>query len=133
MNKPSVITTKLSTESVDLPVGDDYEIVFYLDDGNEEARGSGSLSIVNTATSIREEHIPDLNISFEKAQSKLYIVAGIPLSKVTIVSLSGSIIQMHSLDGVNRTELLLNGLPAGIYFVQLEAGDQSSVRKIVIP
>lgn len=133
INKPSVITTKLSTESVDLPVGDDYEIVFYLDDGNEEARGSGSLSIVNTATSIREEHIPDLNISFEKAQSKLYIVAGIPLSKVTIVSLSGSIIQMHPLDGVNRTELLLNGLTAGIYFVQLEAGDQSSVRKIVIP
>lgn len=133
MNKPTTITTQLHAESVDLPTGDDYQIVFYLDDGNEEALAEGALSIVNTATSVQEESIPDLNISLDKGQAKLHVSAGVALDRVSVISLSGSCMQAMPANGNNRVELPVNDFPAGIYIVQVETENQMIVRKILIP
>lgn len=133
MNKPSLLNTLLKADQVELPEGDNYTIVFYMDDVNDLALSSSDLSIVQTGASVSQKEMDALQVKVNKEQTMLYLKAGMPMDKVTLTALSGCVVRNKVLGGTSHAEVSLQGLSAGVYLLQMETEGRQVIRKIMIP
>lgn len=132
MLKPSSKTCMLYAEDIALPVGNGYEIVFYLDNGYDMPLYAGNLTIVDTGTDVSEQKLSGLNLTWNSGRSELHIVSDSPLRSLSFFSLSGRIQLELRCGGMERT-VEAGMLPSGLYLLKTETEKGSDVRKILIP
>ncbi|MBQ9668119.1 MAG: C10 family peptidase [Prevotella sp.] len=73
LERPAIVNAQLYADHVGLPVGDDYRIVFYIDDQNDYPLYSASLSVVDAMSGIDPARLgPEA--------TKAYDLKGLPLS-----------------------------------------------------
>lgn len=120
MLKPSSKTCMLYAEDIALPVGNGYEIVFYLDNGYDMPLYAGNLTIVDTGTDVSEQKLSGLSLTWNSGRSELHIVSDSPLRSLSFFSLSGRIQLELRCGGMERT---VGGRYASFRPVPVEDGD----------
>ena len=131
LTKPSVTDVEfMATESVDLPLGDDYTIVFYLDDGYGVALLSGSLTVEDNGNAVREtKNLPEIN--YRKADASVDVCMPEDGS-VHILNAAGLVVRDVSMAGGIRKEISVRDFPSGAYIVRLVSDGGVRSKVIVI-
>lgn len=133
MLRPSTKSCMLYAEDVNLSVGDDYEIIFYLDNGYDIPLSIGSLSVIDTGMGVREQMLPGLTLTWDAGRSELRIVSDSPIADVSLFGLSGYKAVGKRCGGNTVETLAVGGLRSGLYLLKTATGKGTDVRKIMIP
>lgn len=130
--KPVVREIVLSAgQALDLPLGADYQAVFYYEDGYGTAFSFGDLAVIRDENSV-EQVVLQSTVAY-RPDARLLEVETSKTSVVAVVSLSGRMeCSASCLAGV-RKQIPVGFLAPGVYLVRISSGDQVKVQKIVIP
>ena len=132
LTKPSVTdVTFWASETVDLPLGGGYNIVFYFDDGYATAFSSGSLTVVDEGSSVEEVEWAS-EVTYRRAEAQVTLCVP-QAGQVSIISLSGMVVRNASLAAGIKTDISVKDLPSGLYFVRIGTGGHVQIKEIVIP
>lgn len=97
---------------------------------SDEARSAAGLSISNISL-IENELLKDLQLYPNPASTFIYMDAPLPINQVKIMNLQGKVMrELRDVDGLSQVSL--EGLAKGIYWVTLKAEKLETIRKIVI-
>lgn len=126
-------TITLKAESVDLPEGNNYIVLFYIDDGNENVMSSASLSIIDSGTSISNKTLSDVRLAYNPQSSVIYVTAEMPIHQLSVINLDGNMLYTSTINGSNEYEIPVGYLSTGIYFIQIQTDNSTITKKIIIP
>lgn len=118
-------------QALDLPLGTDYQAVFYYDDGYGTAFSSGDLTVIRDDNSVSPV-VTQATVVYRQEVQSLEVEAS-RASAVDVLSLSGRVECAVACPAGIRTQVPLDALAPGIYLVRVKSGSQVEVHKFVIP